>query len=483
MVERNHIRLESSRRFKRGSYGVVCDRGLNPRRPVNEDAFLALEDAGVFAVADGVGGQNAGEIASQVVVEILRHHLSRKVRGDRIRHLEQILGYTNSSLYELAVVEESLTGMATTLALVLIEPRHAIICHIGDSRVYRLTEGVLSRETLDHVLVEYEHGGGLSILEYTKRHILTRALGIEEVAKPDVKKIALEPKTRFLLCTDGITHHISDEELQDILTEEPDPQTACDRLKDLCYERGARDNLTALIVNVDVAPHRSTRTAGESDGETGDPASVPAAHRDQPLWALPKQPLTDRIVSDNLPPAQEGVESEVESPPAASGPAGRSSRQPPGWKIRGPSIVAVALSALLIFVTGLLLGRYWSANGSRTVTPAIALSPSEAQAHATFDQGLRHFNQGFYEQAEREFHRAVDLDQNNSVYHHWLGRVRLAVGKWREAAESFLKAVDLRGSDENLLFAAAALEACGESAEADRLVQTYISRQRMSSRR
>lgn len=478
MEERNHIRLESSRPFKRGIYGVVCDRGLNPKRPVNEDSFLALEDACVFAVADGVGGQNAGEVASQVAVEILRHHFSRKVRSDRIRYLEQIIGYTNSSLYELAVEEESLTGMATTLALVLIESRHAIICHIGDSRVYRLTEGVLSRETLDHVLVEYEHGGGLSILEYTKRHILTRALGIEEVAKPDVKKIVLEPKTRFLLCTDGITHHISDEELQDILIEEPDPQTACDRLKDLCYERGARDNLTALIVNVDVVPHRLTRMADESDGETGEPARPSAAHRDQPVWALPKHPLTDRTASGDLSP-REGAESH----PAAPEPTGRSSRQPPWWKIGGPSIAATVISALLIFVTGLLLGRSWSANGSRTMTPAIALSPSEAQAHATFDQGIRHFNQGLYEQAERDFHRAVDLDQNNSVYHHWLGRVRLAAGKGREAAESFLKAVELRGSDENLLFAAAALEACGESAEADRLLQTYLSRQKTSSRR
>lgn len=476
MVERSHIRLESSRRFKRGSYGVVCDRGLNPRRPVNEDCFLVLEEAGVFAVADGVGGQNAGEVASQVAVEVLRHHLSRKGRSDRIRRLEQIIGYTNSYLYELAMEEEALTGMATTLALVLIEPRHAIICHIGDSRVYRLTEGLLSRETLDHVLVEYEHGGGLSILEYTKRHILTRALGIEETAKPDIKKIALEPKTRFLLCTDGITHHISDEELQDILTEEPDPQTACDRLKDLCYERGARDNFTALIVNVDVVPHRATRMADDSDAETGESATPSAVQRERSVWPVLNHLATDRIVRDDLSP-RDRAESEAESSSLTSEHVIGSGHRQSGWKISGLSIAATVVSVLLIFVTGLLLGRSWSANGSRSVRSSVTLTPSETEAHATFDQGIRHFNQGLYEQAERDFHRAVDLDQNNSVYHHWLGRARLATGKWREAAESFLKAIELRGSEENLLFAAAALEASGESAEADRLLQTYLKRQ------
>lgn len=432
-----------TRRFAWGSYGFVSDRGLNPRRPVNEDSFLIVEEAGLFAVADGVGGQNAGEIASRMAMEVLREHFSRRVRGDRVRYLEQVIAYLNGSLREMAMSEEPLSGMATTLALLLLEPRHAIICHVGDSRVYRFASGKLYRETIDHTLVEAEHLGGVSILEYTKKYVLTRALGIGEEVIPDVKKIGLEPNTTFLLCTDGVTRHVTDEELQDLLARESDPQRACDRLKEWCYERGARDNFTAIVVRVDVVRARSERSRGGGAWRGGEhPASHPEA----------------RSIS---PDDREGR--------ALERPSSRALIERFRYlgRVYGAVILMALLGAVVLFLAGMVVER------RRAEGQIPALSMAE-RAHAHLDRAIRSFRAGQYTEAERLLEEGMRLDPSNSLYPHWLGRVRFALGRYREAAESFQRAAELRGSEENWLFAAAAWEAAGEPSRARESMRQYI---------
>jgi len=345
-----------AKKFRRGSYGVVCDRGLNPRRPVNEDSFLVIEDACLFAVADGVGGQNAGEVASQTAMEILRHYFSKKVRGDKARYLEQIVAHINSYLYELSIQEEGLSGMATTLALLLLEPRSALLCHVGDSRVYRFTSGRLYRETIDHSLAEYEHHGGLSILEYAKRNIITRAIGVEAEVKPDFKKISLEPNTSFLLCTDGITRHVSDQELEDILEEESDPQIVCDRLKEICYERGARDNLAAIMVRLEHLSHRGRALMESEQAESGAEGSL-LKERTTPLMRIQVPLLSESGTRTAQPPMSSEGEGEASEARARVGP------QPESAAFRSisvkslPALTMAVISALAIFVAGLIIGK------------------------------------------------------------------------------------------------------------------------------
>ncbi|MCX7752757.1 MAG: protein phosphatase 2C domain-containing protein [Blastocatellia bacterium] len=436
--------------FKRGSYGLVSDRGLNPRRPVNEDSYVVLDDVGLFAVADGVGGQNAGEIASRTAMEILRHHFSGKTRGDRMRYLEQVIAYLNGALREMAMSEESLSGMATTLAVLLLEPRHAVICHIGDSRVYRFAAGKLYRETIDHTLVEAEHLGGFSILEYTKKYVLTRALGIGEEVIPDMKKIGLEPNTVFLLCTDGITRHVTDEELQDLLARESDPQRVCDRLKELCYERGARDNFTALVVRVDsVSPRPSRSERGvewegrgllESTAEgrpslsTASDASEASAGR----RVLPSE--SERSLTMDL--RRLG-------------------------RAYGVVLLVALLSAIVLFIAGMNVERWRAERGG------VSLSTTE-RAHAHLDRAIERFRAGQYAEAERILEEGIRWDSSNGLYHHWLGQTRFALGEYRTAAESFVRAMELGGSEENLLFAAAAWQAAGESERARDFLQRYV---------
>jgi protein phosphatase len=435
-------------RFRWGHYGVISDRGLNPRRPVNEDSYVVLEDAGLFAVADGVGGQNAGEIASRTAMEILRQHFSRKTRGDRVRYLEQVIAYVNGSLREMAMSEEPLSGMATTLAVLMLSSRHAIICHVGDSRVYRFTAGKLVRETIDHTLVESEHLGGVSILEYTKKYVLTRALGIREDVIPDVKKIGLDPNTVFLLCTDGITRHVTDEELQDLLAREPEPQRVCDRLKELCYERGARDNFTAIVVRVESVPSRPVRVRmSEERGES--------ERRDSRSDALPAPLLESEAL-----PASGGLS-------ASSSVRFLAQRVRRFGRIYGLAILMAMLSAVVLFVAGMVVER-WRAEGESSL-----LSVTE-HAHAHLDRAIRSFRAGRYAEAERLLSEGARGDPSNSLYQHWLGKTRLALGRYREAAESFARAAELQGSKENWLFAAAAWYAAGEPVRARECLQQYV---------
>jgi len=439
----------TAKQFNRGRYGLVSDRGLNPRRPVNEDSYVVLEDAGVFAVADGVGGQNAGEIASQMAMEILRHHFSRRTRGDRVRYLEQVIAYLNGALREMAMSEESLSGMATTLAVLLLEPRHAILCHIGDSRIYRFVAGKLHRETIDHTLVEAEHLGGLSILEYTKRYVLTRALGIDEEVIPDVKKIGLEPGTVFLLCTDGITRHVTDEELQDLLVHEPDPQRVCDQLREWCYERGARDNFTAIVVRVDSVPSRPGKGAIGNRGKEREHMGKSSAASPMPsVGSQPQDALEERTV-----PLPESAQSLV-------------ARFRHFGRTYGVAILMALLGALVIFIAGMTVERW---RVERTAPPPLM----SERAHAYLDRAIERFRVGHYAEAERILEEGMRLESPDSLTHHWLGRVRFALGKYRAAAESFARAVELGGWEEDLLFAAAAWHAAGELERAREFLQRY----------
>lgn len=235
---------------------AITDRGLNERRPLNEDSFLADADRSVFAVADGVGGAEAGEVASQTAVEVLDEAFRHQVDGADIEDLMELaIQRANASIHQMAQEHAKFAMMATTIVALHIDGNTATIGHVGDSRIYRLTpEGQLVRETEDHSVVEEEVRAGRMTPEQAANHpsknVISRALGAENDVEVDMKTIEIENGTQFLLCTDGITRHIPDHELRQLLLLNEDLPALCEELKRRCYERGAEDNLTAIMVRV-----------------------------------------------------------------------------------------------------------------------------------------------------------------------------------------------------------------------------------------
>jgi len=235
---------------------AVTDRGLNEKRPLNEDSFLADGQRGIFSVADGVGGAEAGEVASQTAIEVLDEAFRHRDDGADIEDLMELaIQRANASIHQMAQDNPRFSMMATTIVALHIKGNVATIGHVGDSRLYRLTPaGQLLRETDDHSVVEEEVRAGRMTAEQAANHpsknVISRALGAENDVEVDMKVIEVDDGTEFLLCTDGITRHIPDHELRNLLLRYDDLTELCAELKRVCYERGAEDNLTAVVVCV-----------------------------------------------------------------------------------------------------------------------------------------------------------------------------------------------------------------------------------------
>lgn len=246
---------EDRKTFKVQS-SALSDRGLNERRPLNEDAFLHDPARNVFAVADGVGGAEAGEVASQTAIEVLDEAFRHKVEGADVEDLMELaIQRANASIHQMAQEHAKFSMMATTIVALHLKGNVATFGHVGDSRLYRLTpDGVLHRETEDHSIVEEEVRAGRMTPEQAANHpsknVISRALGAEQGVEVDMKTIEVEDGTEFLLCTDGITRHVSDNEIRQLLVINADLEEICNELKRRCYERGAEDNLTVVIVRV-----------------------------------------------------------------------------------------------------------------------------------------------------------------------------------------------------------------------------------------
>ncbi len=239
----------------------VSDRGLSEKRPMNEDSFLADAGRGVFVVADGVGGADAGEVASQKAIDVLNDAFRNKVAdGEDVEDLMELaIQRANSAIHQMAAEHPRFSMMATTVVALHIDGGRATIGHVGDSRLYRLNpEGKLLRETDDHSIVEEEVRAGRMTPEQAANHpsknVISRALGAEETVEVDMKTIEAGDGNTFLLCTDGITRHIPDKEIQELLLSGGSAEAICVEMKERCYQRGAEDNLTAVIVQVGTPP-------------------------------------------------------------------------------------------------------------------------------------------------------------------------------------------------------------------------------------
>lgn len=249
----------------------VTDRGLSEKRPLNEDSMLADAERSIFAVADGVGGAEAGEVASQTAVEVLSEAFRHRFGdGEDIEDLMELaIQRANSSIHRMAKEQAHFAMMATTIVALHIDGDRATIGHVGDSRLYRITpDGKLHRETTDHSIVEEEVRAGRMTPEQAANHpsknVISRALGAEDSVEVDMKTLEIQNGTTFLLCSDGITRHIPDNELRNLLVTSENLEATCAELKRRCYERGAEDNLTAVIVQAG-KPAYDAAVVGEED--------------------------------------------------------------------------------------------------------------------------------------------------------------------------------------------------------------------------
>lgn len=242
--------MTSAMEFKSAA---VTDRGLNEGRPQNEDSYIELAQYGVFCVADGVGGAQAGEVASQMAVEILGEAFIHMGDADPEDTMRIALDRANEAIWQMSRDLPQLSSMATTIVALHVAGDIATIAHVGDSRVYRVDpNGRLFRETDDHSVVEEEVRAGRmtpeQALVHPSRNVISRALGAEDTVEPDVKCVLIHPATTFLLCSDGITRHVDDAEIEQLLNSDFGPEDICARMKEICFSRGAEDNLTAIVV-------------------------------------------------------------------------------------------------------------------------------------------------------------------------------------------------------------------------------------------
>ena len=237
------------------SSAAVTDRGLSEKRPQNEDSYLEMQSLGLFAVADGVGGAQAGDVASQMAMEILGEaFVNLRAGGDVEEMMKLAIERANSAIYQMSSDLPQLSTMATTIVALHVAGNIATIGHVGDSRLYRIdSKGSLYRETQDHSVVEEEVRAGrmtaAQAASHPSRNVISRALGAESTVEVDMKTIMFDGNTKFLLCSDGITRHITDFELRELLMSNNSPAEICQKMKEICYSRGAEDNLTAVIIN------------------------------------------------------------------------------------------------------------------------------------------------------------------------------------------------------------------------------------------
>ena len=238
-------------------HGVATDTGN--LRQQNEDAVVATER--LIAVADGMGGHNAGEVASALAISKLQERASSPI--NKVGELVDLVTEINAAIYREATTTSGQRGMGTTLTVAALVPDdpipHVLIANVGDSRTYLLRDNELRQITVDHSYVqELVHEGVLTPEEarqHPRRNIVTRALGIDANVMVDSWTIPVIPGDRFLLCSDGLVDEVSVDEVKDLLRQSQDPRKIAQALVTRAKESGGRDNITAAIfdvLNVDV---------------------------------------------------------------------------------------------------------------------------------------------------------------------------------------------------------------------------------------
>ena len=233
-----------------------AESNIGQVRKTNEDAFGFDLDRGLFVVCDGVGGRQAGEVASRMAVDSLLEsfvwHTQNPIGGDV---LHRAIQRVNRVLHEASRAEPAYLGMSTTIVAAHFDGQRMTIAHVGDSRAYLMRDFCLHRLTEDHsLLAEYVRAGNgrLSNGQAAKLEgVLTQALGAGPFVVPVVTAVRVAMGDCFLLATDGLTRTVSHAEIQSILIASVSPEHACRQLVSAANRGGGTDNITCMVVQID----------------------------------------------------------------------------------------------------------------------------------------------------------------------------------------------------------------------------------------
>jgi len=230
---------------------AITDIGM--KRKVNQDAFLKDEEAGIFLVADGMGGHRGGEVASQLAVQIIRDFCISNKHLLPAERLNQAINESCDQIFRKSAENEELHGMGTTILALLVENGEACLAQVGDSRGYLVYESKIWQITEDHSLLNEElRSGRLAANQahtYQFKNVITRSVGYEKKVAVDVYRRVVRQGDLFLLCTDGLSGLVEAEELAQELSKNGVEQ-GLKNLIDLANSRGGDDNITALACEI-----------------------------------------------------------------------------------------------------------------------------------------------------------------------------------------------------------------------------------------
>ena len=345
------------------------------QRQSNEDAFF--ERSPLFAVADGMGGARAGEVASRMAVEELAALDDSGTAAEE--RLREVARTANRRIYDMAQSDSEHAGMGTTFTAVLVSGREVAVGHVGDSRLYRLRDGSFERLTDDHSLVEeLVRQGKLSPEEaevHPQRSIITRALGPEKDVQVDTFTHTARDGDVYLLCSDGLSGMVAEEEIARILTASRSLEDASQELIDAANAAGGKDNITAVLFRVaeDEGAEPESDTLGDAATQVGvTTGAVREAVAEDEARRAATQPTREAPVPDQdegatmALPAEQAARAREKATAARAGPsapvpAGRDSPS----RRRGPRPkLGIGATLFLLFLALLLVGLY---AGSRQV--------------------------------------------------------------------------------------------------------------------
>ncbi|MGA8006099.1 MAG: Stp1/IreP family PP2C-type Ser/Thr phosphatase [Burkholderiales bacterium] len=237
-------------------------------RAHNEDAVVSDAAHGIVVLADGMGGYNAGEVASGMATTVIATEVAqalagvspqdldpqtRRPRAEKLLH-DQILK-ANTSIHQAAQSQPQYAGMGTTLVTCLFYDNRMMVAHLGDSRLYRMRDGALTQVTRDHSLLQEQIDSGLITPEQAKtaqhRNLVTKALGIDPVVEPEIREYRTAPGDIYLLCSDGLCDMVSDEDIGMALEAlGANLELAAQQLVQMANDNGGRDNVSVILVRI-----------------------------------------------------------------------------------------------------------------------------------------------------------------------------------------------------------------------------------------
>lgn len=236
--------------------GVKSDIGYE--RQVNEDAYYLSKDHQFFIIADGVGGCNAGDIASKNAVEIAALFLENKPLNElhneeiAFEYLRDCIELVNKNILDMSKSNESYQGMGTTMIVSIVLHNKIYLAHLGDSRGYLIREDKITQITEDHTVpAELYRKGKISCDEaknHPQRHMITKAIGMLDEIKADMYQLEWEEKDIIVLCTDGLYEEVGKKELYKVFTNSKKVQDGCDEVVKLAILRKSKDNITVLAL-------------------------------------------------------------------------------------------------------------------------------------------------------------------------------------------------------------------------------------------